>query len=79
MPAAKQHKRPAVPRVAKEAEKVARQMYQSLTATGAPRATPTGYVMGAAMVFKMLIGQAAQQGGDKEALKAQAMAYIQGI
>lgn len=76
MATTKQHRKPAVPRAA---EKVARQMYQALTAEGAPRATPTGYIMGAAMVFKMLIEQAAQQGGDKESLKAQALAYIQVI
>ena len=74
---AKQHTRPAVPKEAVEADKVARQMYQSLLAPGAPKAHPLGYIMGASMVLKMLIDQAVQQGEDREALKAQAMSYIQ--
>ena len=73
----KTHTRPAVPPQAKQAEKVTQQMYQSLTAPGAPKASPQGYIMGAAMVLKMLIDQAVQQGEDRDMLKAQAMAYIQ--
>ena len=79
MPTKRIHVKPAVPKEAKEAEKVAKQMYMSLTSSGAPKATPTGYIMGTSMVFKMLIDQAEQQGGDREQLKAQAIAYIQGI
>lgn len=70
------HKKPAVPREAVEAEKVAKQMYSSLTAPDAPKAHPQGYIMGASMVLKMLIDQAVQQGEDRNALKAQAMTYI---
>ena len=73
----KKHTRPAVPREAQQAEKVTQQMYQSLTAPGAPKASPQGYIMGAAMVLKMLIDQAVQQGEDRDMLKAQAMTYIQ--
>ena len=46
---------------------------------GAPKASPMGYIMGASMVLKMLIDQAVQQGEDRDALKAQAMAYIMAI
>lgn len=67
----------AVPHEAVEAEKVARCMYESLTAEGAPRATPTGYVLGAGYVMKMLFDQAVGQGGDRDALKGQLLAYIQ--
>ena len=72
----RKHTKPSFP---KEAEKVTKQMYESLTAPNAPRATQMGYIMGASMVLKMLIDQAVSQGGDKEALKAQAMTYIQMI
>jgi hypothetical protein len=75
----KTHAKPAVPREALQAEKVTRQMYSSLTAPDAPKASPMGYIMGASMVLKMLIDQAVQQGEDREALKAQAMSYIQAI
>ena len=51
-------------------------MYQSLTATDAPKAHPLGYIMGASMVLKMLIDQAVQQGEDKDKLKAQALTYV---
>ena len=71
------HTKPVIPREAQEADKVAKQMYQSLTAPDAPKAHPLGYIMGASMVLKMLIDQAVQQGEDREALKAQAMTYIQ--
>lgn len=73
------HKKPTVPKEAREAEKVAKQMYESLTAEGAPKAHPLGYIMGASMVLKMLVDQAVQQGANREQLKAQALAYVQGI
>lgn len=75
----KTHTKPAVPREAQQAEAVTKQMYQSLTAPGAPKASPMGYIMGASMVLKLLIDQAVQQGEDRDALKAQAMTYIQSI
>lgn len=73
----RKHTRPAVPKEAREAERVAQQMYGSLMADGAPKATPTGYIMGAGIVMKMLLDQAVRQGGDRETLRAQAMAYLQ--
>lgn len=73
----KAHARPRIPAEAVEAEKITGVMYSSLTAPGAPRATPRGYIMGASMVLKMLIDQAVRQGEDRDAMKAQAMAYIQ--
>lgn len=75
----KTHTKPAVPREAQQAEKVTQQMYQSLTAPGAPKASPQGYIMGAAMVLKLLIDQAVAQGEDRDALKLQAMAFIQAM
>lgn len=75
----RRHAAPAVPKNFREAEKITEQMYRSLTSEGAPRATPMGYVMGASMVLKMLIDQAVQQGEDRDALKAQAMTYIQSM
>jgi len=75
----KTHTKPVVPREAQEAMAVTTQMYSSLTAPDAPKATPQGYIMGASMVLKMLIDQAVAQGEDRNALKAQAMAYIQAI
>lgn len=54
-------------------------MYTSLTAPDAPKASPKGYIMGASIVLKMLIDQAVQQGEDRQALKAQAMEFIQMI
>ena len=75
----KPHTKPAVPREAQQAEAVTKQMYQSLTAPGAPKASPMGYILGASMVLKLLIDQAVQQGEDRDALKAQAMTYIQSI
>lgn len=75
----KTHTRPAVPLAAKQAEKVTMQMYQSLKAPDAPKASPQGYIMGAAMVLKLLIDQAVQQGEDRDALKAQAMAFIESM
>ena len=79
MAVARKHSKPAVSKEAKEAAKVAEQMYMSLLAKDAPKATPTGYIMGASMVFKMLIDQAEKQGGDRTKLKEQTLAYIQGI
>ena len=79
MPIARKHKKPAVPKEAVEAEKITKQMYSSLTAPGAPRATPRGYIMGASMVLKMLIDQAVAQGEDRDALKEQAMTFIQSM
>lgn len=68
---------PGMPKQAQEAEKVARQMYNSLTQTNAPKATPHGYIMGACTVLKMLLDQAEQQGSDKEELKQWAVSFIQ--
>lgn len=79
MPTARQHRKPATPKEVKEAEKIARQMYSSLTASGAPKATPAGYVMGAAQVLKMLIEQAARQGADKEHLKLYTLQFVNAI
>ena len=73
------HRKPAVPKEAVEADKVAKHMYKSLTAEGAPKAHPLGYIMGASMVLKILIDLAVQQGEDRDMLKAQAMAYIQAM
>ena len=75
----KTHTKPAVPLAAKQAEAVTETMYQSLKAPGAPKASPQGYIMGASMVLKLLIDQAVQQGEDRDALKAQAMLFIQAI
>lgn len=75
----KTHNKPVVPRVALEAEAITKQMYESLTAEGAPRATPQGYIMGASMCLKMLLDQAVKQGGDRDELKAQAMTYIMAL
>lgn len=75
----KKHTKPAVPKEAQQAEKVTETMYQSLTAPGAPKASPQGYIMGASMVLKLLIDQAVKQGEDRDALKAQAMLFIQAI
>lgn len=75
----KTHTKPAVPLAAKQAEKVTMQMYQSLKAPDAPKASPQGYIMGAAMVLKLLIDQAVAQGEDRDAMKAQAMTFIQSM
>ena len=79
MPTARQHKKPAMPREVMEAEKITEQMYSSLKAPDAPKASPQGYIMGASMVLKMLIDQAVQQGENRDKLKAQAMTYIMAI
>ena len=75
----KTHRKPAVPLAAQQAEKIVETMYSSLKAPGAPKASPQGYVMGASLVLKMLIDQAVQQGENRDALKAQAMMFIQAI
>ena len=75
----KTHRKPDVPREALEAEKITKQMYSSLMAPDAPKASPMGYIMGASMALKMLVDQAVQQGEDRDRLKAQAMAYIMAI
>lgn len=75
----KTHRKPAVPLAAQQAEKIVETMYSSLKAPDAPKASPLGYVMGASMVLKMLIDQAVNQGENREALKAQAMIFIQAI
>ena len=70
------HRKPAVPREAREAEKITEQMYSSLKAPDAPKASPMGYIMGASMVLKMLIDQAVQQGESRDMLKAKAISII---
>ena len=75
----KKHTKPAVPKEAQQAEKIANQMYSSLKAPDAPKASPMGYIMGASYVLKMLIDQAVQQGESRDALKLQAMAFIQAM
>lgn len=79
MPTERKHKKPAVPKEAREAEKVARQMYGALTQQGAPKATPGGYIMGACTVLKMLMDQAVQQGCAKEDLKQYVRTFVEGI
>lgn len=76
MPTARQHRMPAVSKEQKEAEEIAKTMYQPLTAPGAPRATPTGYILGACQVLKMLTEQAVQQGSDKEKVKTMIQAFV---
>lgn len=75
----KTHKKPAVPKEAVEAAKVAKQMYLSLTEKGAPKASPEGYIMGACTVVKLLLDQAVAQGSDKEELKLHALNFINGL
>ncbi len=75
----KTHKKPAFPKEAVEAEKVAKQMYSSLTEKGAPKASPEGYIMGACTVVKLLLDQAVAQGSDKEELKLYALNFINGL
>lgn len=72
----KTHTKPAVPRAAQQAEKIVEQMYSSLKAPDAPKASPMGYIMGAAIVLKLLIDQAVDQGEDRDALKTYAMTVI---
>lgn len=75
----KPHKKPVVPKEVTEAKKVAKQMYDALKAEGAPKATPSGYIMGACQVLKMLMTQAVEQGADKEGLKLFAHQFIHSI
>ena len=77
--ATRQHVKPAVPKEALEAEKVARHMYASLTQVKAPKAHPRGYIMGACTVLKVLMDQAVQQGADKEELKQYAISFVEGL
>ena len=72
----KTHTKPALPKEAQQAEKIAAQMYSSLTAPGAPKASPMGYILGASYTLKMLIDQAVEQGEDRDKMKAQALTYI---
>ena len=62
-----------------EAEKVAKQMYSALTQKGSPKATPSGYIMGACYVLKTLIEQAVQQGSNKDGVKLYAHQFIESI
>ena len=79
MPTAREHKKPEVSRERNEAERISKHMYNSLLQARAPKGHPTGYVLGAAYVMKMLLCQAIKQGGDKDSLKSQAIALIQSI
>jgi hypothetical protein len=79
MPTSREHKKPNVPHEAQEAERVAKHMYTSLTQAEAPKATPTGYIMGACTVLKLLLQQAAAQGANKDELKQWSLNFIQGI
>ena len=79
MPTAKEHKKPEVSRDMVEAQKIATHMYKSLLQAKAPKAHPTGYVIGAVYVMKTLLEQAIKQGGDKDSLKSQAIAIIQNM
>lgn len=75
----KTHTKPAVPREAKEAVEVSRQMYASLLAEGAPKAGPMGYLLGACTVVKILIDQAEQQGEDRGEMRRRALEFIASI
>jgi hypothetical protein len=79
MPTNKQHKKPLMPKEALESENVAKKLYYALTLKTAPRATPTGYVLGVCTLLKILIDQAEKQGSNKEQLKAQAIDFISKI
>lgn len=79
MPTKRTHRKPTVPKEALEAEKVAKQMYTSLTQKDAPKATPSGYIMGACYVLKMLIEQAVNQGSNKDGIKLYAHQFIESI
>lgn len=70
---------PSVPREVQEAERIAAQMYSSLTLKTAPKATPAGYIMGACQVLGMLLQQAERQGADKDSLKLYAIQHIHGL
>lgn len=73
------HKKPAIPKEVKEAEEVTKQLYLSLTAEGAPKAHPMGYIMGTCTLLKILFDQAVAQGASKEELKGYACGFIQGL
>lgn len=75
----REHRKPDVPREAREAERVANHMYGSLKLKTAPKASGRGYVMGAAAVLKMMIEQASAQGDDREELKALAARFFMDI
>lgn len=77
--AKKTHKKPAVPKEVKEAEKVTRHLYTSLTLEGAPKAHPKGYIMGACTLLKILYNQAVEQGADKNELKLYAIRFAAGL
>lgn len=79
MPTKRTHRKPVVPKEALEAEKVAKQMYSSLTQKDAPKATPSGYIMGGCYVLKMLIEQAVKQGADKNGVKLFTHQFIESI
>lgn len=79
MPTAREHKKPEVSREMAEAERIAKHMYSSLLQVKAPKGHPTGYILGAGYVMKMLLEQAIKQGDDKDSLKAQAIAIIQNM
>ena len=64
---------------AQEAERVAKHMYASLTQVRAPKAHPTGYIMGACTVLKLLFDQAVQQGANKDNLKQYALKFVQDL
>lgn len=73
------HKKPTIPQEFVEAEKVAKKMYASLMLKTSPKATPTGYVLGACTVLKMLIDQASAQGADKVYLKKIVVDFMNNI
>ena len=70
------HRKPVIPKEVKEAENVARQMYNALMEEDAPKATPAGYIMGACSVIKMLYKQAVEQGANPEELKMFVLQYV---
>ena len=76
MATSRQHRKPEVPKEALEAERVAKQMYASLTLKTAPSATPAGYILGACTLRKAILDQAGQKGGDREQLRQLALDYI---
>lgn len=76
MPTIRQHRKPEVPKEAQQAERIARQMYSSLTLKTAPKASSQGYVIGALTTLKLLFDQAVQQGADREALRQQCEQFV---
>ena len=79
MPVKRTHRKPAVPKEAVEAVKVANHIYASLKQPGAPKAHPMGYIMGACAVLKELFDQAVQQGANADDMKQQALQYVQNM